>query len=131
VSDTIKMRVEKRKPLYWKGFLTALFLLIVVDGLLTFFAVSRFGLVVESNPIVALLLQNIEAFVSVNFIVTAGSILLFKFMLSQLPYVGEKTLYIFELFIVVGITTGLLLASNNILFIFTGDSLIHILSTLI
>lgn len=105
---------------WWQGFAVALFLLVPADLFTTLMAVTKYGMVVEANPVMRWLLdQGLFAVALANVVVVCIAVSLFHTALDGIrraPPSYRRTLtHVVNVWLAILIVGGLLLVGNNLL----------------
>lgn len=112
--------LDRYVPTWWVLFGAALFLLIPLDLLTTYAAVSKHGMVVEANPLMRYLLgQGLAVVTLVNIVVVAVVTGLFQLALTRIrraPETSQRALmHTVNLWVGVLLLAGIALVTNNLL----------------
>lgn len=107
---------------WWLMFAAALFLLIPLDLLTTYVAISRHGTAVEANPIMRWLFeQGLLTVTVVNLIAVAFAVSMFHGALTQIRRAPERShralAYLVNVWVGVLLLAGVALIFNNLLVI--------------
>lgn len=116
------LEMDRRVGRWWRLFAVALFLLIPVDLLTTFVAISRYGTVVEGNPFMRLLLEHgLVAVTAVNLAVVFLGVSLFHVAMGSIrraPTSSHRALtHVVNVWMAVLLVGGIVLVANNVLVI--------------
>lgn len=114
------VELDRYLTTWWVLFGAALFLLIPLDLLTTYAAVSKHGMVVEANPLMRYLLeQGLVVVTLVNILVVALVTGMFHLALSRIQRAPERShralSYTVNLWVGVLLLGGIVLVANNLL----------------
>jgi hypothetical protein len=124
-TDPIDDRIRE----YWDWIAVALFLLVPVDTLMTFFAAREVGTDAESNPVMAWLLrQGIPTLVAANLAAVVLVAVFFYGVVEMLertpPAIRPYFARVLEVWIGVLLVAGFAVFANNLVVIVFGVSLV-------
>lgn len=117
------VELDRYVPTWWLLFGAALFLLIPLDLLTTYAAISKHGMVVEANPLMRYLLeQGIVVVTVVNIVVVAVVTGMFHVALTRIQRAPERShralTHTVNLWVGVLLLAGIVLVTNNLLVVF-------------
>lgn len=112
--------VDRHVDLWWRLFAVALFLLVPLDLLTTLLAVTKYGMVVEANPVMRWLLhQGLWAVTVANLVVVCLGVSLFHIAIGGIrraPLSSHRALaHVVNVWVGTLLVAGVVLVSNNLL----------------
>ncbi|MFB6301457.1 MAG: DUF5658 family protein [Haloferacaceae archaeon] len=113
-------RIEGHVGRWWLSFGVALFLLVPFDLFTTLLAVGKYGMMVETNPIMRWLLQQgLFAVATVNVVITWVTVIMFHVAIGHIrrapPSYHRSLTKVVNVWVGILLVGGVVLVTNNLL----------------